>query len=71
MAHARVIKITLPDELAAKGFDVLLLLEPDEGPQSAFDSFSLGARTTGLHGIAHQLVVNDDVGTHGPTGADV
>jgi hypothetical protein len=58
------VESALPAELAAQRPDLLLPLQPDQGPQRLLDDGAPGLDAGAAHASGHQIVVEHDVRPH-------
>ena len=66
-----VLEAAFPAQLAADVAELGLLAELHQGAQAHLNGLPFAAGTSGLHGLLHQGVVDDDVGAHGLRPKDV
>jgi hypothetical protein len=61
---AHRVQVTVPGKLAERGLELFLLLEAQQETERFLDHGTLGAQTGRGQGLAHQLIVDVDIGAH-------
>jgi hypothetical protein len=57
-------QISFPADFPAQAPYARLSLEVDQEPEASFNHSPFGGQAGGLHGLPHQIIVNDNVCAH-------